>query len=54
MMRGGGRVVIALIFIIFNKEGGHMLFKWPESEGGATYRNFDSKHIFPSSPLYKK
>ena len=34
MMRGGGRVVIALIFIIFNKEGGHMLFTWPESVGG--------------------
>ena len=33
MMRGGG-VVIALIFIIFNKEGGHMLFTWPESVGG--------------------
>ena len=35
-MRGGGgeRVVIALIFIIFNKEGGHMLFTWPESVGG--------------------
>ena len=52
MMRGG-RVVIALIFIIFNKEGGHMLFTWPESVGGgggATYRNFDSKF----SPLYKK
>ena len=32
-MRGGG-VVIALIFIIFNKEGGHMLFTWPESVGG--------------------
>ena len=32
MMRGG--VVIALIFIIFNKEGGHMLFTWPESVGG--------------------
>ena len=38
-MRGGGRVVIALIFIIFNKKGGHILIKWPESEGGATYRN---------------
>ena len=52
MMRGG-RVVIALIFIISNKEGGHMLFTWPESVGGgggATYRNFDSKF----SPLYKK
>ena len=34
MMRGRGRVVIALIFIIFNKEGGHMLFTWPESVGG--------------------
>ena len=33
-MRGRGRVVIALIFIIFNKEGGHMLFTWPESVGG--------------------
>lgn len=31
MMRGG--VVIALIFIIFNKEGGHMLFTWPEIVG---------------------
>ena len=28
-------MVIALkIFIIFNKEGGHMLFTWPESVGG--------------------
>lgn len=27
-------MVIALIFIIFNKEGGHMLFTWPESNGG--------------------
>lgn len=55
MIRGGG-VVIALIFIIFNKEGGHMLFKWPESEGGATYRNFDSKfsRIFFPLPLYIK
>lgn len=33
MMRGGGGVVIALIFIIFNKEGGHMLFTWPEIVG---------------------
>ena len=35
MRRGGeGREVIALIFIIFIKEGGHMLFTWPESVGG--------------------
>ena len=58
-MRGGGGVVIALIFIIFNKEGGHMLFTWPESVGGgggATYRNFDSKfsNIFFLLPLYIK
>ena len=53
---GGGRVVIMLIFTIFNKEGGHMLFKWPESEGGATYRNFDSEFssIFFLLPLYIK
>ena len=61
MRRGGeGREVIALIFIIFIKEGGHMLFTWPESVGGggggATYRNFDSKFSkkFFLLPLYIK
>lgn len=49
-------MVIALIFIIFNKKGGHMLLTWPECVGGGGGQLIEILilNIFFLLPLYIK